>query len=91
MGKQYTILHSTGLSRAFGALSATNLPTGFASNLNYTSTDVILNLTATISVTGSGGNQSNVANALNSFFNNGGTLPPPFVTLFGLTGSALGT
>jgi len=35
-------------------------------------------------------NQCNVANALNAFFNNGGTLPPAFVTIFGLTGVNLG-
>jgi hypothetical protein len=34
-------------------------------------------------------NQCNVANALNAFFNNGGTLPPTFVTIFGLTGANL--
>jgi uncharacterized protein with beta-barrel porin domain len=34
-------------------------------------------------------NQCNVANALNAFFNNGGTLPPAFVTIFGLTGANL--
>jgi YVTN family beta-propeller protein/autotransporter-associated beta strand protein len=35
-------------------------------------------------------NQYNVANALNAFFNNGGALPPAFVTIFGLTGANLG-
>jgi uncharacterized protein with beta-barrel porin domain len=35
-------------------------------------------------------NQCNVANALNAFFNNGGALPPAFVTVFGLTGANLG-
>ena len=34
-------------------------------------------------------NQQNVANTINNFFNNGGALPPGFVTVFGLTGSAL--
>jgi autotransporter-associated beta strand protein len=34
-------------------------------------------------------NQCNVANALNAFFNNGGALPPAFVTIFGLTGANL--
>jgi uncharacterized protein with beta-barrel porin domain len=36
-------------------------------------------------------NQCNVANSLNAFFNNGGTLPPAFVTIFGLTGANLAT
>ena len=35
-------------------------------------------------------NQQNVASALNNFFNTGGTLPPGFVSIFGLTGSNLG-
>jgi autotransporter-associated beta strand protein/T5SS/PEP-CTERM-associated repeat protein len=35
-------------------------------------------------------NQCNVANALNTFFNNGGALPPAFVNIFGLTGVNLG-
>jgi outer membrane autotransporter protein len=39
---------------------------------------------------GLSGNQTNVANALNNFFNNGGALPPGFVSVFGLTGANLG-
>src|SRR5262249_7397066 len=35
-------------------------------------------------------NQCNVANALNAFFNNGGTPPPPFVESLGPTGVSLG-
>ena len=31
-------------------------------------------------------NQSNVGRAIDNFFNNGGTLPPAFVPLFGLAG-----
>jgi hypothetical protein len=34
-------------------------------------------------------NQLNVANALNNFFNSGGTLPASFVGIFGLTGANL--
>jgi len=34
-------------------------------------------------------NQCNVATAINNFFNNGGALPPAFLSLFGLTGSNL--
>jgi outer membrane autotransporter protein len=39
---------------------------------------------------GLSGNQPNVAGALNNFFNNGGTLPPSFLAIFGLTGGNLG-
>jgi uncharacterized protein with beta-barrel porin domain len=35
-------------------------------------------------------NQQNVANAINNFFDAGGTLPPGFASLFGITGGALG-
>ena len=34
-------------------------------------------------------NQLNVGHAIDNFFNNGGVLPPPFLSLFGLTGSDL--
>ena len=34
-------------------------------------------------------NQVNVGHAIDNFFNNGGALPPAFVSLFGLTGSNL--
>ena len=36
-------------------------------------------------------NQLNVGRAIDNFFNNGGTLPPAFVSLFGLAGSNLTT
>jgi Autotransporter beta-domain len=53
---------------------------------------VLLNLTAGLgSGSGLNPNQQNVANAINNFFNAGGTLPANFSNLFGLTGGALGT
>ena len=52
---------------------------------------MILNLTGALDVSGRSRNHANVANALNGFFNNGGTLPPNFLTVFGLTGTALAT
>jgi outer membrane autotransporter protein len=98
----YTILTAAGGlgGTTFNALTTTNLPAGFTASLSYTATDAILNLTATLGQpTGPGGpsalacafsiNQCNVANALNAFFNNGGALPPNFVTIFGLTGANL--
>ena len=87
--KSYDILKSSGLSgtRFSGVVAS---PPNFQANLSYTPTDVFLNLTA---ILGLGGNltvnQNNVATALNNFFNNGGTLPPNFSTVFGLTGPAL--
>ena len=102
VSRTYTILSAAGglNGTVFGNLTTSNLPTGFTANLNYTGNDVILNLIATLG-SGSGGsgglgtgglsgNQRNVANALNDFFNIGGALPPAFVAIFGLTGSNLG-
>ena len=87
----YDILHATvGLSgTTFSGVSG-NVPTNFTESLSYTATDVFLNLTAALGAGGSlSGNQQNVAGAINSFFNNGGTLPPGFLGLFNLTGPNL--
>jgi outer membrane autotransporter protein len=89
----YTILSATGGlgGTTFGALATTNLPAGFAASLSYTGNDVLLNIAAAL---GAGENlnqnQRSVAGAISGFFNNGGTLPPGFTTVFGLTGPALG-
>jgi autotransporter-associated beta strand protein len=103
--RAYTILSAAGGlgGTTFNTLTTISLPAGFSASLSYTATDAILNLTATLgqlsgSNTPSGPgaltcafslNQCNVANALNAFFNNGGALPPAFVTIFGLTGANL--
>ena len=94
LAKQYTILTTTGGlgGTTFASLSNTNLPAGFTDKLSYNSNDVFLNLTAqlgAVSTQGLNVNQQNVANALNNFFNSGGTLPPGFVNVFGLTGGNL--
>src|SRR5262249_11584391 len=93
VARQYDILHSAGLGgTTFGSLGTTNLPANFAANLSYSATDVFVDLTATLGQLGTGGlngNQQAVANSLNNFFNGGGTLPPSFLTIFGLTGGNL--
>jgi hypothetical protein len=89
--KSYDILHATGgISGTFSGLSG-NVPGGFSTSLSYTSTDVFLTLNgATLGVgTPLNGNQQSVANAINTFFNAGGTLPTGFGNLFGLTGGNL--
>jgi autotransporter-associated beta strand protein len=102
--RTYTILSAAGGlgGTTFNALTTSNLPGGFSASLSYTATDAILNLIANLSSgpstpSGPGAlacafslNQCNVANALNAFFNNGGALPPAFVTIFRLTGANLG-
>jgi autotransporter-associated beta strand protein len=86
--QSYTILSAAG---GLGGSTFDNLTTNnpnIAASLSYSSTDVLLNLVAAL---GGGsnlnGNQQNVASAINGFFNNGGTLPPNFVSLFNLTGN----
>jgi len=88
--KTYDILHSAGLNgTTFDALATTNLP-NFDASLSYTSTDVLLTLTAALGAgTTLNRNQQNVANALTNFFNSGGTLPPGFAGIFNLTGANL--
>src|SRR5262249_12536689 len=95
----YNILSAAGgLHGTFGAFTTAGLPAGFTASLSYTATDAILAVTANLGGGGSGGtgssgalsglnqNQAAVAGALNTFFNNGGALPPNFVNVFGLTG-----
>jgi len=93
--KSYTILTATGGlgGTTFSSLTTTNL-TNFSARLGYSpsDTDVLLNLTAALGIGSSlSGNQQKVANAISSFFNSVGTLPPGFNALFGLTGSPLST
>src|SRR5262249_41594520 len=97
VARNYTIVSAAGGRRGtFDSLTTSNPPAGFTASLSYGATDAILNLTANLgagpSAVGTGGlsgNQLNFANALNNFFNNGGTLPPAFVNIFGLTGANL--
>ncbi len=86
----YDILDPSSLTGTFTGFTVLNEP-GFSGTLSYAANDVMLTLTAQL---GAGGglnvNQQNVAAAVNSYFNNGGTLPAKFFPLFGLTGGALG-
>jgi hypothetical protein len=91
LAHSYTILSAaSGFGgTTFDALTIPN--SNFIAGLSYTTTDVLLNLIAATLGAGSGlnGNQQNVANAINGFFNGGGALPPNFGALFGLTGGNL--
>jgi hypothetical protein len=94
--RAYTILSAAGGlgGTTFNTLTTSNLPAGFTASLSYTATDAILNLTATLGRPSAltcafSLNQCNVANALNAFFNNGGTLPANFLPIFNLTGANL--
>ena len=86
----YTIVSSSGRTGTFDALTTTGVPPGFAASLNYTATDAELMLELAIGVgAGLNGNQQNVANALNTYFNKGNAIPANFYPLFGLTGGNL--
>lgn len=89
LAQQYTILSATGgLIGSFGAIT-TNLP-GFQATVTNQGNDAILNLVAALpSAGGASGNQRNIANTINAFFNSGGPLPPGFLAPFGLSGAAL--
>jgi autotransporter-associated beta strand protein len=91
MTKQYTILNANGgINGTFAGVSNTNMPAGFTDMLSYGSNNVYLNFTAALGQSGGlNQNQQSVATTLNSYFNNGGSLPPAFTTLFGLTGTGL--
>ncbi|MFL9828471.1 autotransporter domain-containing protein [Rhodoplanes sp. SY1] len=91
LARRYTILNATGGlgGTTFGGLSTFNLPQSFLAGLSYDPNNVYLDLTAALGLGGGPlpGNAQNVAGAINGYFNNGGALPPNFVSLFGLTGS----
>jgi uncharacterized protein with beta-barrel porin domain len=91
LAHSYTILTAGGLVGTFSGVSGA-APAGFNESLSYVGNNVDLNLTAQLGALGTGGlngNQQNVANSLNNFFNNGGALPPGFLSVFGLSGPAL--
>ena len=90
-GRSYTILSSAGLGgTTFNSLTVSNL-NNFTAGLSYTTTDVLLNLSVALGLGQTlNQNQQNVAGAINNYFSSvGGTLPPGYATLYGLTGSAL--
>lgn len=90
VARQYVIMQTAGLTGTYSGLTASNLPTGFAVSVINQGTNVVLQLNSPLAnVTGLPTNQQNVIDTLNSYFNRGGTLPPGFVTLFGLSGDAL--
>ena len=92
MSRSYTILSAAGGlgGTSFNALTTSNT-SNFNTSLSYTSTDVLLNLTAALGAAAGplNSNQQSVASAINAFFNGGGTLPPAFSSLFGMTGANL--
>ena len=92
---QYLIMQAVAVNGAFNpAVATTNMPVGFDASLSYLGSDVYLDLIAQLGGTGGASlprHSQNVASTLNNYFNSGGTLPPAFVALFGMTGDTLQT
>jgi autotransporter-associated beta strand protein len=94
VSKQYTIVNAAGgVIGSFGAVSTTNLPSGFSSSLSYDATHAFLNLALNFTPpvgpanNGLNVNQRNVGNALINSFNTAGVIPIVFgaLTPTGLT------
>lgn len=92
MKRQYTILH-TAAAGGFGGTQFAGVtgPSNVVLDLSYSNDqDVLLDLTARLGLNGGlNGTQQNAGGAIDDFFNAGGTLPPQFTSLFGLSGSDL--
>jgi uncharacterized protein with beta-barrel porin domain len=84
VSKQYTVLNAAGgVTGTFDSLNNISLPSNLIAALSYDANNVYLNLTLFGQNFGSGlnGDQSNVANALTSYFNSTGSIPTVFATL----------
>jgi autotransporter-associated beta strand protein len=87
--KNYNILHADG---GFGDTTFSNVipAPNFITTLTYAPNDIFLDVTPALGLgTALPGNASNVANSINGFFINNGTLPPAFDDLYDLTGGNL--
>lgn len=79
-----------GRTGTFGSLVSLGLPPGLAASLSYTSTDVLLNLSAVLGAgTSLTGNQGATAGALNNGFNTGNSLPGSLSSVFNMSGPTL--
>jgi uncharacterized protein with beta-barrel porin domain len=89
--RQYTVLHADGgLGGTEFDRVVLNVPANFSAAPAYDANDAFLNFTAALGLSAAlPNNASNVASAINNFFNSGGTLPPDFGNLFFLTGGSL--
>ncbi len=90
----YTILTAAGgRSGTFDALATSGLPADFQASLSYPGNTAVLNLTAELVPEPPAAppsnfpiDPSNVGRAIDDVFNNGGTLTPAVLPLFGMTG-----
>jgi uncharacterized protein with beta-barrel porin domain len=92
LSKQYDILHAAGGlgGSTFDGLSTINLSPMLSASLSYGPNDVFLDFSALGLGPNNGSiNDQNVSAAIANVFNNNGTLPPGFGTLFGLGNATL--
>src|SRR4029453_14372710 len=89
--RSYNLVTATGgLTGTFNTLSTQNLPAFLSASLAYGSTNVTLNLQSALgSMSGLGGNQSAVGQALDGAFNNGAGLDA-VSGLYGLSAGQIG-
>jgi autotransporter-associated beta strand protein len=86
--KPIIILDPGTVSGTFASFSG-SVP-GFSGTLSYGPNDVTLSLTAQLGAgTALSANQQTIATAINTYFNNGGTLPQSYFPVFTLSGSGL--
>ncbi len=88
-GTKYVILDAGAIApgTSFAGFESLNAP-GFTGTLTGVG-DPQIQLQLVSSLSGTNQNQSNVANAINSYFNNGGTLPADFFPVFGANPGSL--
>lgn len=90
LNKLYTVLTAETVSGTFDTLDDSDLPRGFDASLSYTPAAVNLDFVAHLGQGDIlGQNQRNVADGLNTAFNNGTTLGADFVKVYRLEGQAL--
>ena len=90
LNKLYTVLTAETVTGTFNTLDDSDLPRGFDASLSYTATAANLDFVAHLGQGDIlGQNQRNVADGLNTAFNNGTTLGADFVEVYDLEGQAL--
>jgi autotransporter-associated beta strand protein len=90
MTRSFEILRATGGLGGTAFTSITTNTPALTGTMSYTPDGVQLTLNATLGAgTTLNANQQNVANAINTFFNNGGAVPANFDPVFGLSGGNL--
>jgi autotransporter-associated beta strand protein len=93
LGQRYTVLTASGgVSGTFASLSTVGIPTYVRGRLSYDPNNVYLNLDPNVlapSLSNASANQHGVVSAIDAAVLAGGTPTGGFLTLYGLSGSAL--